>query len=279
MDYKIVMDSSGELPEELKGQEGYAKVPLTLRIDGKEIVDDGTVDQKTLLRMIAESPVCPQTACPSPEAFREACEGGASRVYVITISAALSGCYQSAVIGTNIYEEDHPDVKVHVFNSRSTSVGMTLILMKIRELEEKGLPFEEVVSGTEEYIRNYNTIFVLDNLETLRKNGRLSRMKAVAAALLKIKPVCYATAEGQIDQLDQARGINPAIVKMAEAVEKRTEHPENKILGISYCNCEDRAAIVRDELKSRMKVRDVIMVPTGGLSTVYSNDGGIIVVI
>ena len=144
MDYKIVMDSSGELPEELKGQEGYAKVPLTLRIDGKEIVDDGTVDQKTLLRMIAESPVCPQTACPSPEAFREACEGGASRVYVITISAALSGCYQSAVIGTNIYEEDHPDVKVH--EERSFTGTGEFNRMKVRE-SAGVISQEEIAAG------------------------------------------------------------------------------------------------------------------------------------
>ena len=279
MRYRIVLDSAGELPEDLRGREEFAKVPMTLRIGGREIRDEGRVDQQTLLKMIADSPTCPQTACPSPEDYRAACDCGADHVYVITISAALSGSFQSAVIGTNIYLEDYPDAKVHVFNSRSTSVGMTLILLKLMELEGKNLDYEEIVRETEEYIKNYNTIFVLDNLETLRKNGRLSRMKAVAAALLKIKPVCYANAEGQIDQLDQARGINRAIVKMADAVVERTKNPENKILGISFCNCRERAVMVRDALTARMKVKEVVMVETGGLSTVYANDGGIIVVI
>lgn len=279
MKFRIVLDSAGELTDEMKRHEEFASVPLTLRISGTEIVDDGHIDQKTLLHMIEEAPLCPQSACPAPEQYRAAFDCGAEHIYAVTISAALSGSYQSAVIGANIYEEDNPDAKIHVFNSRSTSVGETLILLKIQELEEKGLPFEEIVSMTEEFIRSDNTIFVLDNLETLRKNGRLSRLKAVAAALLKIKPVCYATADGQIDQLDQARGINRALVKLADEVVARTEHPEDRILGISYCNCRERAEMLRDALLERIRVKDVLLVPTGGLSTLYANDGGIIAVI
>ena len=178
-----------------------------------------------------------------------------------------------------MYLEDHPDAKIHVFDSCSTSVGETILVMKIEELEAKGVPFEEIVREVEALRDEKSTTFVLDNLETLRKNGRLSRMKALAAQILKIKPICAGTLEGEIVQIDQARGINKALVKMVQHVAEKTRNPENKILVISFVNCRERAVMVRDALLERMHVGEVLLMETGGLSTVYANDGGIIVVI
>ena len=279
MKYKIAMDSAGELTADLKGRPEYEIVPLILMIGDEEIVDDGTLDQLEIVKKIAAAPKCPKTACPSPEAYMKAFDCGAEHVYGVTISGALSGSYQSAMIARDMFEDEHPDAKVYVFNSRSSSVGESLVLLKIVELEEKGLSFDEIVAEVEAYISVRNTLFVLDNLETLRKNGRLSRFKAAAASVLRIKPICYGTPEGVIGQLDQARGINKAIVKMVQYAVERTPDPENRVLGISYVNCRDRAMIVRDELLKRMNVKEVFMPETGGLSTVYANDGGIIVAI
>lgn len=277
MKYRIVMDSAGELPPELEGRAEFAIVPFTLIVNGNEITDDGHMSQRELVREIALDPDCPRTACPSPEAFVRELDPEAEHNFLLTISAELSGSYQSAYIAMNMFLEDHPDAKIHVFNSTSTSVGELLVLLKIVELEEAGVPFDELIPEVEAFGRSKNTLFVLDNLETLRKNGRLGGLKAAAAAVLKIKPICYGTVEGAIGQLDQARGMGKALVKLAGHVVERTKDPEKRILGISYCNCRDRAEIVRDELVKRMKVKDVILLPTGGLSSVYANDGGIIV--
>lgn len=279
MKYRIAMDSAGELTDDLKNREEFVIVPLTLRIGDEEICDDGTLSQIELVKKIAACPSCPKSACPSPEDYRSAYDCDAEHVYVITVSAELSGSYQSAVIGMNMYLEDHPDVKMHVFNSKSTSVGELLILLKIKELEKENLPFEEIAERTEAYISSRNTLFTLDNLETLRKNGRLSRLKALAASVLKIKPVCYATEEGTIDQLDQARGNNKAMVKLVDYTVARTVDSGERVLGISFCNCRDRAIMVRDAILSRMHVKEVVLIETGGLSTLYANDGGIIIVI
>ena len=279
MKFRVALDSGGELTQELRGREEFCMVPLTLTVNGVSIIDDGKMTQKELVARIAEDPDVPKTACPSPEAYLRAFECGAEHIYAVTLSAELSGSYQSAVVAANMYLEEHPGAKIHVFNSTSASVGEGLTVLKITELEDQGLPFEEVVEKTEKYIRRKNTFFVLDNLETLRKNGRLSGMKALAAAVLKIKSICYGTVEGSIGQLDQARGMGKAIVKMVNYLVERTPDPENRILGISHCNCPDRAEIVRDELLKRMRVKDVVVLPTGGLSTIYANDGGVIVVI
>lgn len=142
----------------------------------------------------------------------------------MTLSEKLSGSYNSAVLGKNLYLEDHPDAKVYVFNSCSASVGETLIGLKIQELEEKGLSFEKVVEQTEAYILSQDTWFVLENLDTLRKNGRLGTVKALVATALKIKPVMGSTDEGTIIQLDQARGMKRALVKMVDSIEEKN-HP------------------------------------------------------
>ena len=279
MKYRVVMDSAGEFTEEQKGREEFVLVPLTLMIGDETIVDDGTLNQIDIVKKIAASPTCPKTACPSPEAYRAAYDCGAEHIYGVTISGNLSGSYQSAIVGRDMYLEDHPDAKIHVFDSCSTSVGETILVMKIEELEAKGVPFEEIVREVEALRDEKSTTFVLDNLETLRKNGRLSRMKALAAQILKIKPICAGTVEGEIVQIDQARGINKALVKMVQYVCEKTRNPEKKILAISFVNCRERAMMVRDAILERINVREVLLMETGGLSTVYANDGGIIVVI
>ena len=142
----------------------------------------------------------------------------------------LSGSYNSAVLGKNLYEEEHGDTKkIYVFNSKSASIGETLIGMKIQEFEEAGCGFEEVVEKVEEYIKSMNTYFVLETLETLRKNGRLSNLKAFIANSLNIKPVMGSTKEGLICQLGQARGMNKALERMVKDMISKTKDCENRI--------------------------------------------------
>ena len=279
MKYRIVVDSCGELTEELKKDERLVSAPLSMRVGEEEIMDDETFDQASFLQKVAACPECPKSACPSPEYYQKAYDCGAEHIYAVTLSAELSGSYNSALLGMNLFMEEHPEVKGHVFNSCSASVGETLIAMKIMELEEQGLPFEEIVEKTEAYIDGQNTYFVLENLETLRKNGRLSKTKALVASALKIKPVMGATKEGIICQLGQARGINKALVKMVDTIVAATADSGNKILGISYCNCRERAEMVKDVLLSRMNVKKVVLLDTAGISSMYANDGGIIVAI
>ena len=207
-------------------------------------------------------------------------EGEAEHVYVVTLSGKLSGSYNSAVLGAQLYNEEHEEnKKIHVFNSKSASIGETLIGLKVQELEESGLSFEEVVEQVEKYIASMNTFFVLETLETLRKAGRLSNLKALVANTLNIKPVMGSTKEGTIQQLGQARGMKKALTKMIEDMLKVTKNCENRILAISHCNCPERAEVVRKLILEKVKVKDSFIVDTAGISSMYANDGGIIVVL
>lgn len=279
MNYKIVIDSCGELLDEWKKDEHFESVPLTLNVGGETIVDDETFNQREFLQKVAACPECPKSACPSPERYMKAYDCDAEHVYAVTLSAELSGSYNSAVLGRTLFLEEQPDKKIYVFNSRSASIGQTLIGMKIQECEEAGCTFEEVVSRVEAYIAEQNTFFVLDNLETLRKNGRLSTVKALVANALKIKPVMGSTPEGTICQLDQARGINNALIKMVQHIEEKTKDSEKKVLAISHCNCSDRAAVLKNAIQERIPVKKIVVLDTAGVSSMYANDGGVIVVV
>ena len=131
----------------------------------------------------------------------------------------------------------------------------------------------------EAYIEEQNTFFVLDNLETLRKNGRLSGVKSLVASALKIKPVMGATPEGTICQFDQARGMNKALVKMVQHIVDKTQNSENKALAISHCNCAERAELLKNALQEKLSVKRIVVLDTAGVSSMYANDGGVIVAI
>lgn len=279
MSYKIIIDSCGELLDEWKNKEQFESVALTLNVGGENIIDDETFDQADFLKKVAECPECPKSACPSPERYMRAFDCDADHIYAVTLSAELSGSYNSAVLGSNLLNEEKPGRQIHVFNSKSASVGQTLIAMKIQECEEAGYPFEKVIETVDDYIAGQHTFFVLDNLETLRKNGRLSKVKALVASALKIKPVMGSTDEGSICQLDQARGMNRALVKMAEQIVEKTQNSETKTLAISHCNCHERAVLLCNALQERMNVKNIVILDTAGVSSMYANDGGVIVAV
>lgn len=277
--YKIIIDSCGELPEELKADGHYCNVPLELEVDGCRIVDDETFNQKDFLEKVKQSVHSPKSSCPSPELYMSKFEGEAEHIYIVTLSAKLSGSYNSAVLAAQLYNEEHEDKKIYVFNSRSASIGETLIGMKIQELEEAGESFEKVVEDVEAYIASMNTFFVLETLETLRKAGRLSGLKSLVVSTFNIKPVMGSTKEGTIQQLGQARGMKKALTKMVDDMLKVTRNCENRVLAISHCNCPERAQFVKDTIEKLAQFKKIFIVDTAGVSSMYANDGGVIIAV
>lgn len=278
--YKILLDSCGELTTDMQKDEHFASIPLILQVDGEDIIDDDTFDQKDFIRRVAESPESPHSACPSPDAYMEQMDG-AERVYVVTLSAELSGSYASASLGADLFLEDHEDenAQIHVFDSKSASIGETLIALKIRECEEDGMSFEEVISTVDAYIAEQHTFFVLESLDTLQKAGRLSGVKAAIARTLNIKPVMGSTEEGTIQQLGQARGMMRALDKMAESMLAVTDHCAEKTLAISHCNCPERAKRLAEDIMRRTTFKNILILDTRGVSSMYANDGGVILAV
>lgn len=275
MRYKIIGDSCLDLTKEMRKDPVYTLIPFTLMVGDHQFVDDDSFNQKEFLKIIKESTECAKSACPSPEMFKEDYNCEEPNVFVITISAPLSGSYNSAVLAKTLYEEEHGKKNIAIINSESASCGQVNIALKIRELCEAGLSFEEVVQKTLEYRDEMKTYFVLESLDTLRKNGRLTGLQAFFATTLNIKPVMSAE-KGNIIKLDQARGIQKALQRMTEAAVKNAGDTKNKRLMIAHCNAPERAEYVKQKMCEMAQFKDVIITETAGLATVYANDGGII---
>ncbi len=276
MSFHIVCDSCTDLTEEDLKKGCYTLVPLTLLVDGEEIIDDETFDQADFLAKIAASKESVKSACPAPESYMEA-YSKADDIYVVTLSAELSGSYNSAVLGKNLYEEENGTKNIHVVNSRGAATTQVLIARKLNEYASQGMPFEEVVDKIEEYTTSLRTYFVLETLEVLRKNGRLSRLSATIAGALNIKPVMIGTRDGVIQKAAQARGMKKALAKMVEHMGSEGRDLTRRQFVISHCNCYERAVYVKELIKKHLHAEDVDIVDTKGVSSLYACDGGIIV--
>lgn len=275
MSYRIIGDSCTDLPKELKEDPHIKLVPLTLIVDGESIVDDETFDQEKFLAKVKASPNSPRSACPSPEDYMKHFDFDGD-IYVVTLSSQLSGSHNSAELAKKLYLEEHPDKKIEIIDSKSASVGQTLITMKIKELIEANNPFEIVVEKINAFRDGLMTKFVLESLDTLRKNGRLTGLQAFIASALNIKPVMGSTPEGTICKVDQARGIIKALMLMVKTIEADVIKPHEKVIGIAHCNNRERAEFIKAEIMKRIPFKDCFIVDTAGVSSMYANEGGII---
>ncbi len=282
MSYKIIGDSCCDLTEKYKKDSHFRLVPLTLQVDDNFIRDDETFNQTSLIEMVRKSKSVQKSACPSPEEFLDVYEGDEDMVFVITLSEHLSGTYNSACLARDLYFEKYPDSekKIHVFSSDSACCGESLIAIRIQELVESGKTFDEIIEDIDGFRYNMHTYFVLETLDYLRKNGRLTGITALLATALNIKPVMGAD-HGVIIKLDQSRGIIKALNKMCDIIveeaRKNGVNTRERILGITHCNCPDRAKMVMEKLCSRLQFKDVYIAPAAGVSTLYAGDGGIVV--
>ena len=274
MTYQLICDSCTDMPAETLQDPHVVKVPLSIQVGPETVIDDENFRQLELLQKMRAWPDAPKTACPSPsdymEHFREDKDN-----YIVTLSARLSGSYNAAMQARAIYREEGGRANVHVFNSRSAVSGQAQIALLIRELAGSGLPFDQVVERVEAYISRMQTLFVLENLDNLRKNGRLTRTQSLVTGALRVKLLMGATREGEIEKLGQGLSIRQTLARMVARMAENTDHVGRRLI-VAHCNCLERAEYVRELVRQRCRFGEVLVVPVGGVATVYANDGGIV---
>ena len=276
----ILADSCCDLSPELLKKTQARVAPLTITIDDTHYVDDGTVDIPPYLAAMKASKNPVRSACPSPDLYAEDIKAADDDCFIITLSSKLSGSHNAAVLGVQLAEEDMPEKKVHVFDSESASAGETYLALMIHDLIAAGKSFEQIVETVEEKIRSMHTLFVLDSLDNLVKNGRISKTVALLANVLSIRLLMSDDGHGAIKNISKARGIKGALGQMVETCRKHTEGlaAASQRLVISYCNCPERARQVRDMIREKCPaIGEIIMTPTSALSSMYANDGGIVI--
>jgi DegV family protein with EDD domain len=274
MSFKIIVDSCCDLTAAMLATGHFIQVPLTIQVGDTSIVDDRTFDQADLLWRMRECEQAPKTACPSPSQYMDAFDCNADDIYVVTLSALLSGSHNSAQQARQLWLEERPG-NIHVFNSCSASAGEVLIALKIQQLAASGLPFQQVVLETSHFISSMNTLFVLESLDNLKKNGRLTRLQSLVTSTLKLKLLMGATPEGEICKRGQAMSMKQALSKMVGLMAADANHV-GRLLCISYCNCLERAFALKELVLKSCQFREIVLCETAGISTVYANDGGIV---
>lgn len=276
MRYKIVADSSCDLTKELKEKMDVGLVPLTIEVDNKTFVDNQDINVKTLIQAMKDSKLGFKTACPSPADFMNEYEK-ADNVFVVTLSSALSGTYNSAMMAKEMMLENVSDKFIHVFDSLSASVAETLVSIKIHELIEANHDKFEIVNKVENYIKEMKTFFILDSLDNLIKTGRINKIVGQVATALNIKPIMGADDDGSIKLVEKIRGSKKAFKRLAEIIGEQGSKLEDKIIAISHCNALEKAEALKLDIQQRYNFKKIIIVEMAGLSTAYANDGGIIV--
>jgi DegV family protein with EDD domain len=276
MSIKIVADSSCDLTEDMRKKMNIELAPLTLYLGEKVFVDDDNLDVRNYIKEMAECEVSPKSACPSPDDFMKRYAGDES-IFAVTLSAAVSGTYSSAVLAKNMFTEEVGDKFIHVFDSLSASVGETLVALKIHELSKLNLDEPEIVERVSEYIKGMKTLFLLQSLEHLAKAGRLNPFVAKVATMLGITPIMGVAEDGSIKLIEKVRGYKKAFRRLVESIGEQGKELEERVLGISHCNCLDRALELKEEVMKKYKFKDIIIVEMGGLSSTYADNGGIII--
>jgi DegV family protein with EDD domain len=179
------------------------------------------------------------------------------------------------MVAKDMYEEEHENARIHIFDSKSAAAGQHLIYEKIMEYVNAGDSFEEVVKKVETFRDEMFTIFVLDDLETFKKNGRLKGIKALVATAMNVKPVLVGD-DGDIKQIDQSIGVEHAVNRMLYIIEKKG-FDKNRKVRITQCASRELCVKVARVLTEKFGFTDVKILNAGGLSTTYENPGGVIV--
>ena len=279
MNIQIIVDSCCDVTDALRNVLSLSLASLKITVGEHFYEDDGTIDTGVLVADMKACRTAPTTACPSPEEYA-ALMSQADASLVVTLSSKLSGSYNAACVGRDLALEKAPEKKIHVFDSESASAGETRIALLLRDMIDGGIGFEEIVEKATAFIANMKTHFVLEDLGNLVKNGRISRTAGFVGTMLNLRPIMGENGHGEIIPLEKVRGTANAMRRLVELVAEETDHlpAASKLLVLSHCNCQERAMQLKKAFLERCAVfKDVIVVPTGGLSTVYANDGGIVI--
>ena len=279
MSYQILMDSCGDLSEGMRNNEHLRMIPLQIRVGQKEWPDDGHINKQELFDEILETDVLPKSACPAPDAYLQKFDKNADRIYVITVSSALSGSYNSASLARKLWREENKGKKgqkIYIIDSKSASAGQTLLAGALMRWENKGYSEDEIRKRIKKLRRDMMTKFVLNDLTMLERSGRLNGLQAKLADAFHICPILASTDEGTICQTGQARGMKRALSAMVRAIGNENKEKKISHIVISHCGQEAGAYEVKKKLNKILPDCQTHIVETGGIASVYAGIGGII---
>ena len=271
MKYMIVSDSSSNVLS--MGTPLYTTVPLKI-VAEKEYVDDASLDLAGMMEDLRNHKGKSGSTCPNVGEWLEAF-GDAQEVFCITISKNLSGSYAAAKQAADTYMEEHPGRKVFIFDSLAVGPEMAMITDKIRECEAAGDDFETVVAKVLDYHNHVHTLFCLESMLNLARNGRVSMAVAKIAGMLGIRVAGIALG-GQVTPIHKPRGAKMATQTLVEMLKARGFRDGN-LLRVAHCFAPEAAEAFRSAVLAEFPNTRFLLEHTTALCSFYAEAGGLII--
>ncbi len=276
MSWKIVADSACDIIDLDRKCPGlsYASIPFVFTVDGQTYTDHEHFDTRILLDALSKAKTAGKSACPSPESWAKEFRT-ADNAVAVTISAELSGSYNSACAGREMVLEESPDKKIAVINCRSTGPGNILIAERAADLIAEGLSFETVVEKLNDFVQHVHTVFALCSFDNLIRNGRMPRLVGIAARALHLWGIGIGTPGGKIELVGKARGAIGAVNSIIKDFNDKREG--GSLLYISHCKNPQIAEKISEQVRRLASPPRVRIFETRGLDTFYAENEGVIV--
>ncbi|WP_282804475.1 DegV family protein [Clostridium tetani] len=266
-DFEIFTDSCSDLPIEYIKEKNIKFARLTCTYNDKTYFDDfgQSLSYKEFFDDLRKG-VTPITSQPSVDEFytnfKSIVDSGKDILY-ICVSTGLSGSENSATIAKNMMLEEYPNAKIYIVNVLTASLGQGIMVMKAVEMKEEGKSLEDIVSYIEEHKQRLNTFMTVDDLNHLKRGGRLSTAAAMIGTVFNIKPILSIDQDGRVISIDKTRGRKGSLKKLADLLLERIEEAEKQIIGISHGDCIEEVLKLKDAILSKINVKDVIINYTG----------------
>ena len=272
MNIKIVCDSSSNV----FAMEGlnYTTVPMKILAGGNEFVDNAQLDLQGMVNFLKEHKGKSGSSCPNVQDWLDAFEG-AEYIFGITITKHLSGSYNSGHQACQTYMEEHPGAKAFIIDSLSTGPEMMMIVDKINELAAQGLDYETIKEQVMEYANHNHTLFCLQSMNNLARNGRVHPAVAKIAGMLSIRVVGDVEG-GEITPVHKPRGDKKAIQTLVEMMGERGLQDGN-LVRIAHCYGEASANALVEAVKEQYPNCRFMIEPTTALCSFYAEAGGMII--
>lgn len=273
MKFKIVTDSSANL-RNMDADVEFQSVPLTIRVEDREFIDNENLDLEDMLETLANTKSKSSSSCPNIEDYLAAF-GDADRIFCITITSNLSGSFNAARLAKEEYEAQHPDRKVYVIDSLSAGPELKLIAQRIVEMIKSSTVYEEICTKIAEYQVHTRLMFCLESMKNLANNGRVSPIVAKIAGVLGIRAVGKASNQGTLEVLDKVRGEKGAVAKIFERMQEMG-YQGGKVLIDNCCNLA-AAQKLQELVHSKFPKAQVIHDTCKGLCSFYAERGGLMI--
>ena len=274
--WHLVADTACDLYT-LDGGEGaldFTTIPFSIRIGGKEYIDDERMPIDEMLEANETHAEIAQTACPSPENWRQKFSAPGP-VIAFTISSALSGSYNSACTGRDMVLEEEPDKQIAVIDSKATGPEEAMLIWRARDLILAGKTIEEIEKDLNETAEKIHTSFALSSYRNLIKNGRVSRLIGFIAGHLGFWGIGIGDEKGEIAIRGKARGSKSMIRFLVEEI-TRVGVAGKQIL-ISHCRNLKDAEALKAALEAAFSGIEVLIQEARGLDSFYAERSGLIV--